>query len=123
MGGKDADFPLITPAIAAAAPADVIRVRGGVYREDLVLDKSLVLTGEGQPTLMGTGLGSVVPIAAPWCELSGFTIEGSGVGATNEMDAAVQVRSSGNRVVDNRMRRVFRQRRRRCRRNKLPATT
>jgi len=107
VGGAGADFPLITPAIAAAAPGDVIRVRAGVYREDLVLDKSLVLTGEGQPTLVGTGLGSVVTIAAPWCELSGFTIEGSGVGATNEMDAAVQVRSSGNRVVDNRMRRVF----------------
>ena len=39
VGGERADFPLITPAIAAAASGDVIRVRGGVYREDLVLDK------------------------------------------------------------------------------------
>ena len=107
VGGTGADFPLITPAIAAAASGDVIRVRDGVYREDLVLDKSLVLTGEGQPTLIGTGLGSVVTITAPGCELSGFTIEGSGAGETDEMDAAVLVRSSGNRVVDNRMRRVF----------------
>ena len=107
VGGPGADFPFITPAIAAAASGDVIRVTGGVYREDLILDKSLVLTGEGHPTLFGTGLGSVVTIVAPECELSGFTIEGSGIGQTNEMDAAVQVRSDGNRVVDNRMQRVF----------------
>jgi nitrous oxidase accessory protein len=107
VGGPGADFPLITPAIAAAVSGDVIRVRGGVYREDLVLDKSLVLAGEGHPTLFGTGVGSVVTIVAPECELSGFTIEGSGIGQTNEMDAAVQVRSNGNRVVDNRMQRVF----------------
>jgi nitrous oxidase accessory protein len=107
VGGAGADFPLIAPAIAAASAGDVIRVRGGVYREDLVLDKTLTLTGEGQPTLFGTGLGSVVTISAQGCELSGFTIEGSGTGQTNEMDAAVQVRSDGNRILDNRMRRVF----------------
>ena len=39
VGGPGADFPLIAPAIAAATAGDVIRVRGGVYREDLVLDK------------------------------------------------------------------------------------
>ena len=107
VGGDGSDFPLIAPAIAAASPGDVIRVRGGVYREDLILDKPLALIGEGHPTLFGTGLGSVVTVTAPGCELSGFTIEGSGLGETNEMDAAVQVRSSGNRIVDNRMRRVF----------------
>ena len=107
VGGAGADFPLITPAVATASAGDVIRVRGGVYREDLILDKPLALTGEGRPTLFGTGLGSVVTITAPGCELSGFTIEGSGMGETNEMDAAVQVRSNGNRIVDNRMRRVF----------------
>ena len=107
VGARGADFPFISPAIAAAASGDVIRVIGGVYREDLVLDKPLALIGEGHPTLFGTGLGSVVTIVAPGCELSGFTIESSGLGETNEMDAAVQVRSNGNRVVDNRMRRVF----------------
>ena len=107
VGGAGADFPLIAPAIAAASAGDVVRVRGGVYREDLVLDKSITLTGEGHPTLFGTGLGSVITITAPGCEVRGFTIEGSGIGETNEMDAAVQVRSNGNRIVDNTMRRVF----------------
>jgi nitrous oxidase accessory protein len=107
VGGAGADFPVIAPAIAAASDGDAIRVRGGVYREDLLVDKRLSIVGEGQPTLFGTGVGSVVTITAPGCELSGFTIEGSGTGQTNEMDAAVQVYSNDNRIVDNRMRRVF----------------
>jgi nitrous oxidase accessory protein len=107
VGAAGADFPLIAPAIAAAAPGDVIVVRGGVYREDLVVDKRLSIVGEGEPVLFGTGLGSVVTIVASGCEVSGFTIEGSGAGQTNEMDAAVLIRSNGNRVVDNHMRRVF----------------
>jgi nitrous oxidase accessory protein len=107
VGGAGADFPLIGPAIAAAAPGDELRVRSGVYREDLVVDRKLAIVGEGRPTLFGTGIGSVVTLVANNCVISGFTIEGSGAGDTNEMDAAVQVRSNGNRIVDNVMRRVF----------------
>jgi nitrous oxidase accessory protein len=107
VGGAGADFPLIGPAIAAASPGDTIRVRHGVYREDLVLDRRLSIVGEGRPTLFGTGLGSVVTIIAPRCELAGFAIEGSGSGETNEMDAAIQIRSDGNRITDNRIRRTF----------------
>ena len=107
VGGPGADFPFIAPAIAAAAAGDGIRVKSGVYRENLILDKRLALVGEGRPTLFGTGVGSVVTIAAPGCELSGFAIEGSGTGETNETDAAVQVRSNDNRIVDNVLRRVF----------------
>lgn len=107
VGGSQADFPFISPAIAAAAAGDVIEVAAGVYREDLVLDKPLTIRGIGRPTLFGTGIGSVVVVAAPDCELSGFAIEGSGTGQTNAMDAGVQVASNGNRIVDNRLRRTF----------------
>ena len=107
VGGADADFPLIAPAVAAAAAGDVIRVRAGVYREDLVLDRPLALVGEDWPVLFGTGVGSIVTISASGCELRGFTLEHSGTGQTNEMDAAVQIRSNRNRIAANRMRRVF----------------
>lgn len=107
VGGRSADFPFIAPAVAAAADGDVIRVHPGVYREDLRIDKRLTIVGEGRPTLIGTGVGTVVTITAPGCELTGFAIEGSGTGQTNEMDAGIQVTSSGNRIVDNRLRRVF----------------
>jgi parallel beta-helix repeat protein len=79
----------------------------GVYREDLVLRRTVSLRGVGSPVLMGTGEGTVFLVEAPGCSISGFVIEGSGTGLTNRMDAAVTLASSGNRVVGNRMRRVF----------------
>jgi nitrous oxidase accessory protein len=107
VGGAAADFPFIAPAIAAASAGDTILVARGIYRENLVLDKRLTITGSDRPMLIGTGEGSVITLVADGCEISGFAIEGSGMGETNEMDAAVQVRSSRNRIVDNRIRRVF----------------
>src|SRR5262245_33602057 len=107
VGGSTADFPLIAPAIAAAADGDIIEVRAGVYREDLVVDKRLAIVGIGRPTLYGTSLGTVVTMTAAGCELRGFVIEGSGTGRTNEMDAGVRVQSNDNRIRDNTLRRVF----------------
>ena len=107
VGGAGADFPFIAPAIAAAAPGDVIRVRPGVYREDLAVDKRLTIVGEDNPLIIGTGVGTVVTIAAPRTELTGFVVEGSGTGQTNAMDAGVLVLSNGNRIVGNTLRRVF----------------
>jgi len=107
VGGRNADFPFIGPAIAAAADGDVIEVGPGVYREDVVIDRRLSVVGLGRPTIIGTGVGTVVVIVAGGCELSGFAIEGSGGGQTNAMDAAVQIASDGNRVVDNVIRRSF----------------
>src|SRR5262249_41284342 len=69
VGGTGADFPFIAPAIAAASAGDEIHVRGGVYREDLVVDKPLTIVGDGRPTLFGTGVGSVVTLLADGVEL------------------------------------------------------
>src|SRR5215469_7318157 len=71
VGGPDADFPFISPAVAAAADGDVITVHAGVYREDLVIVKRLRIVGIGRPTLFGTGLGTVVTIVASGSELNG----------------------------------------------------
>jgi len=107
VGAAGADFPLITPALAAAQDGDTIVVGPGVYRENLVLHRRVSIVGHGSPVLYGLGTGSVVRILAPGCEIRGLVIEGSGTGEGNEMDAAVQVASSGNRIVGNTMRRVF----------------
>jgi nitrous oxidase accessory protein len=107
VGGPGADFPLISAAVAAATDGDVIAVHAGEYHEDLVIDKRLRIVGISHPTLLGTGLGTVVTLIAPGSELNGFVIQGSGTGQTNAMDAAVQVVSNGNRIVHNVLRRVF----------------
>lgn len=105
--GANGDFPLIGPSIAAAAADDVIRIQGGVYRENLVIAKRISIIGVGEPVVFGLGVGSVVTILAPGCEVRGLGIEGSGTGETNEMDAGIRVASSGNRIAGNRLRRVF----------------
>jgi len=107
VGAAGSDFPLITPALAAAADGDTIVVGPGVYRENLVLHRRVALVGQGAPVLWGLGTGSVIRILAGGCEIRGLTIEGSGAGESNEMDAAIQVASGGNRIAGNTMRRVF----------------
>lgn len=107
VGDRGADFPLIAPAIAASGPHDVIQVRRGVYREDLTLDHPVSIVGEPGMVLFGTGSGTVIEIRAPGCEIRGLTIDGTGTGASNEMDAAIRITSSGNRIIGNRIRRAF----------------
>jgi len=107
VGPAGSDFPLIAPALAAAADGDTIVVRRGVYRENLVLDRRVSIVGDGSPVLFGLGTGSVIRINAAGCEVRGLTIEGSGAGESNEMDAAIQIASSGNRIAHNTLRRVF----------------
>lgn len=107
VGAAGADFPLIAPALAAAQDGDTIVVGPGVYRENLVLHRRVSIVGQGSPVLYGLGTGSVIRILAPGTEVRGLTIEGSGTGERNDMDAAVQVASSGNRIAGNTMRRVF----------------
>ena len=65
VGAPPADFPFITPALAAAADGDTIRVAPGVYREDLRLDHRVALLGDGHPTLIGLGRGTVIRVSAP----------------------------------------------------------
>jgi nitrous oxidase accessory protein len=107
VGARDADFPLIAPAIAAASDGDTIRINGGVYREDIVLSKRLAIIGIGHPIVFGRNAGTVMTVLADGCEVRGLTIELSGTGATNEMDAGIRVASNGNVIAGNRLRRVF----------------
>ena len=107
VGPKGSDFPLIAPAIAAAGDGDTIRIQRGAYREDLVISKRLAIVGDGFPTVIGRGAGTVITISADGCAIRGLAIEGSGTGQTNEMDAGIRVASNGNTIANNRLRRVF----------------
>jgi nitrous oxidase accessory protein len=107
VGRGNTDFPLIAPAIAHAEDGDEIRIGPGVYREDLVIAKRLSLVGEGRPVLFGTGRGTVIDVQADGCTISGLIIDGTGVGAGNQMDAAIRLTSNRNHVSGNIMRRVF----------------
>jgi nitrous oxidase accessory protein NosD len=80
------DYPTISAAIAAASPGDTVRVAGGTYREQVVIDKAIKLHGAGRENTIIDGenrtdltsLGQVRVIAAGDVEVSGFTITRAG---------------------------------------------
>ena len=80
------DYPTISAAIAAASPGDTVRVAGGTYREQVVVDKAIKLHGAGrEKTIIDgenrtdlTSLGQVRVVAAGDVEVSGFTITRAG---------------------------------------------
>ena len=104
--GSAGEFPTIAAALERAAPGDVIRVRKGVYRGNVVLDRTVTLIGEGQPVLRGSGHGSAVTVDAPWCIIRGFSIEESG-GSLIDEDSGILLRSSHNRILDNQLKDVL----------------
>lgn len=69
----------IGEAVQRAAPGDTILVAKGVYREQVQIEKRLVLLGRDWPLLDGEGRdGSVVTVKADSVTVAGFVIHGSG---------------------------------------------
>jgi len=76
--------------IDRAAPEDIVIVDGGVFRESVVIDKSISLIGRNSPVIDGGGQGDVVTISADDVVISGFTIRGSSKNVSQE-PAAIKV--------------------------------
>jgi nitrous oxidase accessory protein len=86
-----------------ARPGDRVVVTSGTYEGDLLIDKPIVLVGEGWPRLLGSGTGSVVRVRAPDVQIVGFAIDGRAGGDLGRDSsgihvAAPRVRISGCRV-------------------------
>jgi len=92
-------FYSIQEAVKRAESGDTVVVRGGTYREHVVLDKTLKLIGEGRPVIDGEGRGTVVLIKAPRCTLRGFKITQTGSSLTTE-DSAILLDSAEESTVE-----------------------
>ncbi len=91
------DFPTINSAIGNASQGDTILVKNGVYNENLVIDKPLMIVSENKSSIIdGGGKGSVVWIKADNVGISGFTIQNSG---SNFTDSGIYLNNSGNVVL------------------------
>ncbi len=97
--------PSLQERIAAAAPGDTVVVDGGVFREQVVIDKPLSLVGRNWPVIDGGGQGDVVTIAADDVTVTGFVIRGTSHSLSQEpaavkADGVDRVVIKNNRIFD-----------------------
>lgn len=91
----------VSEALAAASPGDEVIVEGpGVYKERVVVDKTLRLSGENNPVIDGGGSGTVVTIKGGAAVFKGFTVTGSGTLLSAE-DAGILVDSAKGVTIEN----------------------
>lgn len=88
----------IQAAINEANEGDALLVEAGVYRENLVLDKRIILKGTGRPLIDAGGSGSTVTLQSEGIVLVGFEVAGSGPG---EREAGIRVLAENCTVREN----------------------
>jgi nitrous oxidase accessory protein len=99
-GGADAPAPGLQALVDATAPGQVLRPPPGSYAGPIVIRTPIVLDGGGRVRVDAQGEGTVIRIETDGAEVRGLHLTGSGE-IHDRLDAAVQVRGDGNRVLDN----------------------
>jgi nitrous oxidase accessory protein len=94
---KPGDGALLA-AVVNAADGDILRLRPGTYRGNLVLDRPLTIDGGGQAILEGVGTGSVITVTGSDVVVRGLTIQGSG-SSHETIDSGVQLTKTADRAV------------------------
>ncbi len=80
----------ITSAIDRAEPGDVLRLAAGVHPGCIIIDRPLVLDGDGRAAISGCGHGSVITVDAPDVVIRGLIVSGSG-SSGEDRDAGIRL--------------------------------
>jgi parallel beta-helix repeat protein len=99
-GSGGTDFTRIQDAINNAKAGDTIIVYSGVYYENVVVDKSVTLMGNGYPVVDASGSGSAITLTADGITLVGFTATNAGSSWLYN-DAGIKVISNSNNITGN----------------------
>jgi len=104
-GSQETPLNRIQDAINAAEGGDSIRVYEGVYKENVVVNKTVNVIGNGSGSTIidGEGSGVVVKVTADWVNLSGFKITGGGnvTWPAEVEDAGIKVEADHVRIFEN----------------------
>jgi len=94
------DYERIQDAIDNTTEGDEVRVWEGTYYENVVVNKTVSLIGNGSAntTIDGGGSGDVLNITASWVNLTGFRIRNGGSG---EGEGGILIRESHARIAEN----------------------
>ena len=95
------DYDNINDAVDAATDGDTILVKEGTYKENVVIENSITLIGNGSANtiIQGSGSGNVVGIYSDWVNISGFKIIESG--PESSQGAGIKVNANHNKVFNN----------------------
>jgi parallel beta-helix repeat protein len=100
VGAEGCDYVSIQRAVEEANPGDTVSVQSGMYRENVVVDRALILlgtdSGSGKPVVDGKGTGSSITLSADGVSLEGFVIKNGGFGK-----AGIEVKSDKNQIANN----------------------
>lgn len=101
--GKESTYSSITEAIERSTEGDTIVVKGGIYNENIVVNKKVRLIGENKPVIDGNYRGDVVKIEADEVMIKGFTIRKSGSDLLKDESGIKLVNSTGAIIEGNRL--------------------
>lgn len=97
--GKESSYTSITEALRKANEGDIIVVKGGVYKEKVVIRRRIQLIGEGQPVIDGNYQSDVVRIEADEVTIKGFTIRKSGSDLLKD-ESGIKVANSEGAIIE-----------------------
>ena len=102
--GGSGTGPLIPlqPLIDQAKPDDTLVLPPGRYAGPVLIDKPLVLDGQGKATIDAGGQGSVILLKTDGATIRNLHLTNSGT-SYNDIDAGIQVRGKYNIIRDNRI--------------------
>jgi nitrous oxidase accessory protein len=99
--GKSYPFKKIQQAIDASKEGDTVRVEKGIYKEgNILINKSITLTGKDYPVLDGQKKHEVVSIKAGKVTFEGFKVQRSGF-ATLDDPGGIKVYNSNDVTIQN----------------------
>ena len=101
------DYTTINEAVGHASAGDTVIVQNGIYRENVLIDKSISLLGEDAKNtiIIGTGGGNHglagITISADNVKVSGFTIESLNYTSSNLYATGINIQGDHSTITEN----------------------